>query len=197
MDKNLLRRQFKAIRGAIPPSAREELSLAACQRVMKHPLWNEAHVILVYAPLPEELDLWPLIHAAWDQGKEVVFPRCREHPRRLDLYRVSSRSELQVGAWGIEEPDPARCPQCDLQDVELALIPVVAMDDAGYRLGNGGGYYDRLMPQLKKTLLIGFDEQRILSLLREPHDAQAQGWVSPSQIVIRGEQYEKDVDIRP
>ncbi len=154
---------------------------------MESCLWERAGSVLLYVPIGAELDVRPLIEAGWQQGKGVFLPKCRENPRGLHLCRVQDWQMLSPGAWGIPEPDERRCPCLPPEDIALAIVPVVAMDRQGVRLGNGGGYYDRLMPRLPCAALIGFDQQLCERLPQESHDAAAQWLITPTQMIRLGE----------
>lgn len=88
------------------------------------------------------MDTWPLLARALAQGKEVYAPRCLERPGEMAFYRVSSREDLQAGAFGLLEPIPGRCPPLERGQGDLCLVPGLAFDREGYRLGYGKGYYD-------------------------------------------------------
>jgi 5-formyltetrahydrofolate cyclo-ligase len=183
MDKKQqLRRRFREHRHQIGDNERKRLSQIAVARVMELGRWKTAGRVLLYAPMGDELDVAPLIEAGWALGKSVLLPKCEENPRRLELYEAENWEALMPGRWGIWEPDSAKCSCFAPEQTDFAIIPVVAMDRSGYRLGNGGGYYDRLMPRLSDTLLIGFDQQLSEDLLpRQAHDVAAKGWLTPTR----------------
>ncbi len=186
MHKQALRKRFRALRSEIPPKTRAALSEQACRKVLESDLWRRSDSVLLYVPVRAELDVRPLIEAGWQQDKSVLLPKCEENPRGLRLCRVREWAALSPGAWGI--PEPSGDGEClRPEDVDLALVPVVAMDRHGVRLGNGGGYYDRLMPRLSCSALIGFDQQLCDRLPREGHDAIARWMITPTQIIRLGE----------
>jgi 5-formyltetrahydrofolate cyclo-ligase len=88
-------------------------------------------------------------------------------------------TQLERNNWGIEEPIPTLCTRIDPADIQMALIPAIAFDQAGHRLGYGKGYYDRLLPQLHCPCYgIGFTEQLVPdSLPVEPHDVALTGLI--------------------
>lgn len=186
MDKPALRAHFRALRGRMDSRLRDGLSMRACSRVLESSLWAKAGSVLLYAPIGAELDVRPLLEAGWRQGKTVLLPKCEENPRGLRLCRVEGWTALSPGAWGILEPGEG-CLCLPPEAVDLALVPVVAMDSRGIRLGNGGGYYDRLMPRLPCAALMGFDQQLCGHLPREAHDAAAQWIITPTQMTRLGE----------
>jgi len=179
-EKAALRRLFREKRNALSPEAHAALSLDACRLIQTLPLWQGSRTVLAYWPMGSELDIRPLLRLAWQEGKRLLLPRCVFHPRGLALCPVKSEAELLPGAYGIPEPTPGIGPVPPCQ-VDLALVPVVAMDEDGFRLGNGGGFYDRLLPRISCAYLVGFDQQRTQALPREAHDIRASGWITPTE----------------
>lgn len=182
-SKEQLRKEFRRARKGLSEADHARLSAAACQRVMDSRIWQQADRVLVYAPLGAELNVWSLAETAWKTGKTVVFPKCCENPRTLAFFAVQSRAALRNGAWNILEPDENVCAAVDASAIDLAIVPVVGMDQRGIRLGNGGGYYDRVMKKFSCAVLIGFDEQLCECLPREPHDMTAHWLATPTQMI--------------
>ena len=142
-EKAALRRELLARRDALP--GRAEKSRAIQSRVLALPEYQRARRVLLYLSKGSEVDTWPLLARALAQGKEVYAPRCLERPGEMAFYRVSSREDLQAGAFGLLEPIPGRCPPLERGQGDLCLVPGLAFDREGYRLGYGKGYYDRFL----------------------------------------------------
>lgn len=170
-EKAELRRRILAAMQALPPSRRaleEELVQAAVQA---EPAWVQARTVLLYKAVAPELSVVGLANAAWRAGKRVLFPRVAG-PGALALHEVGSWGQLAPGRFGIPEPSAA-LPIVDSGVVDLAVVPGVAWDAEGHRLGRGGGYYDRLIPRLGGPAWgVGFDCQRVERLPREAWDVQ-------------------------
>ena len=137
MDKVQLRRQFLQQRRSLPPKLWQEKSDRLCQNLISLPLFQSAKTILGYFSLHQEPDLSNLFTSSVTWG----FPRCVG--QNLAWHRWSVGDTLQIGPYGIAEPEPDSPPLFP-SDVDLILVPAVACDRRGYRLGYGGGYYDRL-----------------------------------------------------
>ena len=103
--------------------------------------WQTATSVLLYAPLPDEPD--PTGILAHHGSKSFLFPRI--FGNFLELFRWSPGSDWIVGQFGVREPDPVTWERVEPLNVDLALIPGLAFDTAGRRLGRGRGYYDRLL----------------------------------------------------
>lgn len=170
-QKRALRRRILAVVQALPPSRRaleEELVQAAIQA---EPEWVNARTVLLYRAVAPEFSVVGLTNAAWRAGKRVLFPRVAG-PGTLALHEVGSWGQLAPGAFSIPEP-LASLPVVGPAHVELAIVPGVAWDLEGHRLGRGGGFYDRLIPRLGGPAWgVGFACQRVERLPRGEWDAQ-------------------------
>ena len=112
-------------------------------RFLALPQVEEARVLMLFYGVGREPDTVPLIETLLQRGKTVVLPRCLQG-RRMEARQVPAAgvSALRPGAYGIPEPDE-RCPLVEKGEVDLVLTPNLCCDRLGYRLGHGGGYYDR------------------------------------------------------
>ena len=125
--------------------------------------------LLAYWPLPDEVDIRPLVGHLIHQGWSVVLPKVLDDDK-MELHRYTSCADLSEGAFHIMEP--AGLPFTDYQQISVALIPGMAFDAAGHRLGRGRGYYDRFLsahPQLYK-IGVCFPFQRVAEVPSEEHD---------------------------
>lgn len=136
-----------------------EMSLAHIRRLLAHPRIVEAQTVLMYCSLSDEVDT----HAALDRlvamGKTVLLPRVTG-PDTMELRVYSSPDDLQIGAFHIEEPKGILW--TDYAHIDVAVVPGLAFDAQGHRLGRGRGYYDRLLPGLAAYKIgLCFDFQRV------------------------------------
>ena len=155
------------------------------------PGFAEARTVLLYASaFPEEIDTRPFVRFAFESGKRVILPRVNEGLRRLDLVAVENDGAggLVAGRLGIPEPRPDAV-VVDPRAIDWAMVPGLAFDEWGGRLGRGGGYYDRLLPTLRddcaRWALI-YDEQWVQRVPVEPHDARMDGVMSDARTVTGG-----------
>jgi 5-formyltetrahydrofolate cyclo-ligase len=111
-----------------------------------------------------------LITVAFESGKRVLLPVVKDEDLELRLYE--GEDSLRKGAFGIMEPTGETFAEENYDEIQLALVPGMAFDKAGHRLGRGKGYYDRLLPKLKKAKLTGvcFHFQLVDEVPAEPHD---------------------------
>ncbi len=140
MDKPTLRQQWLADRTAIDPADWPQWNAQICQNLHQLPIYQQAKTVLAYSSHRQEPDLSALFD---DRQKVWGLPRCVD--RDLVWHRFDRRVDtLQIGAFGILAPS-ANWPELTAAQVDLILVPCVGCDRRGYRLGYGGGFYDRLL----------------------------------------------------
>jgi 5-formyltetrahydrofolate cyclo-ligase len=169
LDKPTLRRQWLADRAAMPPADWQHWSQRIGHNLRQLPIYQQAKTVLAYSSYRQEPDLSALFA---DRQKVWGLPRCVD--RDLVWHRFDSRiNTLQPGAFGILEP-ASDWPQLVASEVDLILVPCVGCDRRGYRLGYGGGFYDRLLadPGWAKIPTIGitFSPMWIAALPIDPWD---------------------------
>ncbi len=168
VDKAAQRAAARQARRAVPTATRAAAAEAIADRLW--PLLADAGVVLAYAALPEEVSLDPLIRRLIRDGRTVALPRVTGEGT-LDLHRTDDLQDLVVGAFGVREPEPAQ-PLVEPGDIDVVLVPGVAFDRTGRRLGYGGGYYDRLLPRLVRARRVGvcLEAQLVPAVAAEAHD---------------------------
>ncbi len=152
-EKNIIREKHKKIRGAIPPEKKSEFDLKICNKIMSLVSYRFAETVLLYAPVNSEIDISPIAEAALAAGKRVAFPRCIPGTYEMEFHYVSSLDELSSGTMNIPEPDVS-APLFNASDIAdgnkcLCIIPALAFDKRGYRIGYGKGYYDRYLSRFR------------------------------------------------
>jgi 5-formyltetrahydrofolate cyclo-ligase len=177
-DKKALRASMAASRAALSPAQAELAARAAQERVWGLRRWREAETVALYMAFRAETSAALLLERAWAEGKRALLPRCPrcgpEGARVMEFAPVRCLEELCPGAYGILAPDPGRCPTETACVPDLLVAPGLAFDRQGYRLGYGGGYYDRYLarPELRGTFCVGlcFAVQLIDELPHDPWD---------------------------
>ena len=141
--KKTLRAQLRSRVAAMPARDRAESDRILCHRFLKLPQVAAAGTLLLFWGMGGEPDTRPILEVLWKEGKGVLLPKCLPD-HILEARLVRSPQELVPGTYGIPEPG-ARCPAVDRSKIDLILVPAVAFDRTGQRLGQGGGYYDRYL----------------------------------------------------
>jgi 5-formyltetrahydrofolate cyclo-ligase len=180
--KALLRKQIRDALQNISPAARNALSAQIRDQLKKQAIWKNAGAVLFFAPLPDELDLWPLLEEALAAGKIAALPRFNPAGKNYVACRVQNlRSEIAPGEFGIREP-AAWCAGIPLDRLDLILVPGVAFDWHGHRLGRGRGFYDRLLTDVRGVKCgITFDEQMVNDVPAGPPDVRMNFILTPTR----------------
>jgi 5-formyltetrahydrofolate cyclo-ligase len=181
-EKDRIRQEVRKQLQKVSVQTRKEHSARACALLAGQAAWRDAKSILFYAPAEDELDIWPLAALALDQGKAVALPR---YEAAVDSYqgrRIKDlKQDLRLGRYGIREANE-KCELLAVKQLDLILVPGVAFDLQGHRLGRGKGYYDRLLAAVRgQTCGVGFDEQIVLQVPVEPHDSDVNWILTPTR----------------
>jgi 5-formyltetrahydrofolate cyclo-ligase len=182
-----LRKGMKATIAALDPALRRAEEDALITRFSTLPGLNEAGSVLLFvAALPEEPRTLEFFLLAYEMKRTVLCPRVDRRLRRLSIHRISDpASELIPGVLGIPEPRPD-LPEVDPTTIDWALVPGLAFDEQGFRLGRGGGYYDRLLPLMRPDATcwaLCLSCQLVSELPVEAHDAPLDGISTPERNV--------------
>ena len=181
--KTALRAEYVRIRTKISPALRATTDARILQRLVELPTWREARLVLTYVSFGSEVDTHALMQAAWSAGKQVSVPRCRRS-HSLDFYVISSEDDLEPGLRGLMEPSPdCGRPLTPPQMVgSLCIVPGLVFDADGYRIGYGGGYYDRFLAFYpgEKVALVRSRQLSGNPLPRDEHDVPVDWLVSES-----------------
>jgi len=195
MDKQSLRSKHRKRRQALVSEEILEKSKSICGRIKREGFLSSCSAVLFYYPAPNsgEVDLRPLLQLAFHQLSSVTcsLPRVDVEEKKIIPYRVPvdginsgdelrelyslehPDSPLEEGPFKIPQPRPKQCAPLDIVELDLVFVPGLVFDGDGYRIGFGGGYYDRLLTQLPSstdTIGIGYDWQVIDRCPREGHD---------------------------
>ncbi len=179
-DKHRLRQLLLARLQTQKEEERRSKSAAIHTKLRRLSAVRNAHVVLCYVSLRQEVETWQLMEWLLKHDKRIVVPRV--HSDGLQLSEIRDlKTDLAPGAFGVWEPAAARIRPVATDAVDLALVPGLAFDRSGYRLGRGGGFFDRFLPTLSpRTATIGlcFDFQLLDHLPTLAHDQQVQRVVS-------------------
>jgi len=185
----MLRRQMRTRLDGMTAEDRARASLDICRRAAELPVFREALVVALFAPLPNEPAIEPLIEESWAEKKRVAFPfmsRDSETPRLEWLVAESLDALVLTGPFGLREPDPASCERIDPLELDCIFIPGLAFDKRGHRLGRGGGYYDAALAELDiGTPRVGlfFACQQVEEVPRDTHDQMLTSIVTEESVI--------------
>ncbi len=173
-------------RDALPLSVHRDSGHAILRRIVAMDEFRQARTILAYCSFGSEIDTAPLLNQVLGAGKTLVLPKLNPASGALDLYRVKNLdADLRTGLWGIREPDASQCEHCPATDIDWILVPGVAFDRRGGRLGYGKGYYDKLLASIDRrprTVAAAFEVQMMDAIPMEPHDVHVGAVVTETDL---------------
>lgn len=166
-EKKALRAQMMQRRKEMSGEERGAADRAICEAVIADPVFQEAKQVFLYVSMPHEVDTAPLMRYCLEHGKTLALPICAAR-NQMGFYQLRAMEELRPGQYRIPIPPIAKDRRCIADHHTAVIVPMLAFDDAGYRLGAGGGYYDRWLAQhLVHTLGICYENGRMQAI---PHD---------------------------
>ncbi len=161
---------------------RRSVAKRLCERLREQHVWSAARTVLLFAPLPDEPDTWPLLAVAIASGKLVGLPAFVAGTNGYTARQILDPTrDLTTGQFGIREP-AATCPEVPLNRLDLVLVPGIAFDTRGGRLGRGKGFYDRLLSAVNGTKCgVAFDEQIVDAVPVGPMDVRLNCILTPTR----------------
>ena len=180
--KLALRNRMRGVREALPDSACDARSAEIAKRLLALAELERAETVLAFASIRNEVRTQTSMQAAWAAGKRVALPRVVGD--ELQLHLVASDTVLIEGAFSVPEP-PETATRVQPDEVDFALVPALAVDPRGYRIGYGGGYYDKLIPRLGHacTCAVAYDFQLIAEVPELPFDVAVDLVVTDERVI--------------
>lgn len=183
VDKSALRRQLLHSRHAVPQAEREAIHQAICQRVLSSEPYQNAGTIFAYWSTADEIDTHAIIADALRQGKRVCVPKCMPG-HRMEPRQIGSEEDLTEETFGIPEPG-VHCAVIPPEEIQLCLVPALACDASGARLGYGGGFYDRFLPKTPAYRMALCAQDRILEAIPvQEHDIRCNCIVTETEVML-------------
>lgn len=165
----------------------KEKSLAIHQRLIEMRAWKDASHMMTYLDFRNEVETVSLIQSFFQQGKHAYIPVTNPKDYTLTVSELKDlEQDLRVANFGLLEPKKEALRPTDPKKLDLVIVPGVAFDRDGHRIGFGAGYYDRFLPQLRKdTVLLSlvYDFQLIPKVPREPHDISVDWILTESELI--------------
>jgi len=171
-----------------------EKQIAAKTKAIENRLFEfanflESKIILLYINSKSEVPSRNILVRSYHFSKIVVLPAFNTANFEMTLMKVDNlNKDMKVGQRGILEPNPARCKMVPIDRVDIAIIPAIALDEKGSRIGSGEGYYDRLIPNLAITtrkVALAFEEQIIQQVPTESHDKHVDIIITDKRIIYK------------
>jgi len=145
MSKDSIRKTILAGLASLDGKERSQIESTFYERLFSTDLWKKAESIGVTVSKGTEWETRPIIEEAWKEEKKVSVPKSIHKTRELHFYQLEDYNQLEVGYYDLEEPVPEKTNRTEIADIDLLIVPGVAFNKEGYRIGFGGGYYDRFL----------------------------------------------------
>lgn len=167
--KQEIRKTIRLLKSEYSPALKKQLSATILTHLEEEPHFQNATTVLLYHSLPDEVQTADFIQK-WVAKKRILLPKVEGDT--LTLHRYTGPESLSLGAFGIYEPNNEVFQEW--QEIDVAVVPGVAFTENGYRVGRGKGFYDRLLPALRRLHIyiigVAFPFQIFDELPSEPHD---------------------------
>ncbi|MFG6148518.1 5-formyltetrahydrofolate cyclo-ligase [Halobacillus sp. B23F22_1] len=145
MKKQLLREQGKLTLKAFSKQEKIETERQLYNQLFRSSFYKEAKVIGVTLSLKNEWNTYPIIEKAWEDNKVVAVPKSDPLTKTMTFYKLTDFSQLEIVYFGLKEPSPHQTYPVEKKDINLILVPGLLFDRSGFRIGYGGGFYDRYL----------------------------------------------------
>ena len=170
-EKQIIRKQIMDELAKIDKPQYEHDSYEIAQLLFQDPLWKEANTVGVTISKSPEVDTYQIIRKAWDEGKQVVIPKCLPKKKEMVFRTLTKFNQLESVYYGLLEPIEAVTREIPANEIDLIIVPGLAFTKNGYRIGFGGGYYDRYLAGFAgQTISLAFTPQIVVELPIEEHD---------------------------
>lgn len=188
--KKNLRREMKALRKSIPPEEKTELDRKMRENLFASDIYKNARMILTFISFGDEPDTREILRRAWEDKKITAVPKCLPKAQ-MSFHVINDMSDCTEGAYGIPEPS-VHCREAELSDSGiLCLVPGLAFDRSGGRLGYGGGYYDRFLSSHSNICAFGYCGEMFVTgkVPQEDTDVKLMGLITDKTVeVLYGKQ---------
>ncbi|HET7628458.1 MAG TPA: 5-formyltetrahydrofolate cyclo-ligase [Bacillales bacterium] len=182
--KRMLREKMKKTLNAIPADERKRWQEEAAQRLYALPEWKESRTIGITLSTPDEIDTEAIIQKAWEQEKNVAVPKVLPAEKAMQFRQISSFADVRPMFAGIREPLERRSRLIVPEAIDLLVVPGLVFSEAGYRIGFGGGFYDRFLERHQLfAVSLAFECQLNADVPVEPFDRPVDMIVTESRVL--------------
>lgn len=184
MDKNFLRDQVLFTMNSFGSLKHDILSNEITKRFLASTEYKRATTIGITISRQPEVNTRLIIEAAWSAGKKVVVPKCNSIDRSMDFRTINAYDDLEVVYMDLLEPIIDKTNSVRKLEIDIQVVPGVAFNEEGYRIGYGGGYYDRYMEDFEgKSVSLTFEQQVGFDIPVESHDLPVELIFTPERVI--------------
>ncbi len=189
VKKSQLREEIAKKVAELPSKEISEKTRAIETRLFDFANFLESKIVLMYVHKNSEVQTANILRRTYDYGKIVVLPAFNIENFGMALLKVDNLDkDLQVGPRGILEPDETRCKVVPIERIDIDIIPAIALDEKGGRVGSGEGYYDRLIPRLAITtrkVALALEQQIVPQVPIESHDKHVDIIITEDRVIYK------------
>jgi 5-formyltetrahydrofolate cyclo-ligase len=184
MDKNYFRTLIKNKLNEMNEEKYWEYSESIHKQLFSLNLWNEAKTIAVTISNGREVDTTHIIEKAWQEKKQIVVPKCDPASKTMEFRHITSFNQLEKVFYGLLEPKIKDTEKATPNQIDLMIVPGICYDRKGYRIGYGGGYYDRYLTRYKNsTLSLAFSTQLVDHVPADIHDIPVSSIITECEVI--------------
>ncbi|MFT4412633.1 5-formyltetrahydrofolate cyclo-ligase [Fredinandcohnia humi] len=181
--KREIRNEIKETLLSLDQELYQKWSKEIIEKVISLPEWKNAKTIGITVSGKYEVNTEPLVKTAWETGKKVAVPKCHPLTKTMTFREITNFTQLEVVYYGLKEPIESITVEVPHNKIDLLLVPGLCFTNQGYRLGHGGGYYDRYLTTYRgDTLSLAFPVQLVENFPIEPFDIPVKKLVTPTQV---------------
>jgi 5-formyltetrahydrofolate cyclo-ligase len=182
-NKKMLRQEVRSRLMELTKEDHEELSNRIAENLFSLEEWKKAKTIGITISMPPEVPTVRIIEQAWSEGKEVAVPKCDPEKRTMEFKKISSFNQLESVYSGLLEP-VSETAKALKEELDVLIVPGLAFTREGYRLGFGGGYYDRYLSFYRGvTMALAYELQIMDELPIEVHDKAVGKLITPTNVL--------------
>ena len=183
MEKGRLRKSMKQRLKQLNDNTYQEWSKQVAYKLFSLKCWKQASTIGVTISRNREVNTNLIIEKGWDQHKKIAVPKCVSSTE-MTFHTFTKYNQLEKGYAGILEPLPKKTTHIDVNDIDLLVVPGLIYNKKGYRIGYGGGYYDRLLVHYTgQTVALAFEFQVINDLPIDDYDIPVKKIITNKRVI--------------
>lgn len=174
-EKKELRQKVKSMLALLDERNLHKKNAAIFQRLLEHDYWKEAKTIGIYVSIGKEVDTRTIIESGWSLRKRIAVPKVSLETKEMRFHEITTFSQLEETAFQLQEPLVAQCQEVTSSEIDLLIVPGLAFTKDGYRLGYGGGFYDRYLATYNgKTCALTYQSQIVENIPIDHYDQAVQ-----------------------
>ncbi|SFA96180.1 MULTISPECIES: 5-formyltetrahydrofolate cyclo-ligase [unclassified Bacillus (in: firmicutes)] len=183
-EKDLLRKKLKSQLSNMPNHLYEQSSDTIAKLLYQQPEWNNSNTIGITISKQPEVHTRKIIIEAWNQKKTIVVPKCHPKSRKMEFREITDYSQLESVYYGLLEPIVDKTRLIHKEEIDLLIVPGLGYTRDGFRLGFGGGYYDRYLQNYSgHTISLAFQSQLVEELMVEGHDIAVKKIITDKEVI--------------